>query len=358
MALRPSVTGVGGSAPPPGAPVTTVTGADTPTNVQFDNLNPDTLEALADKGDGRGGINPDLIGLDAQQMARVNERELAPLAPVPAGAPPIVKTAVVAAGAVQAASVAPAPQAPPHQMDAAARQHKGRLRPAAMQTAPQIAAPGVVAATDKPSAQIRPGTAAHLPAAAPGVVAAGPVPDQSRPSQASRADQPFQPAASNTDSPSRGIPRAIADPGKVITGGFGVQADAQYFPLDGSELLSLVYTLMDELAERLRNDLRFGMAICYPRVSARVQVVIEGYTVDQPITIERVMPSHEKTPIEIAAARADDICFIVKAQRREFDDQGQSETPPNAMRDQIGAVIPRKQAFGEGPQRVIADISS
>ena len=352
MALRPSVTGVGGVAPPPGAPQQSVTGADTPTDIAFANLNPDTLAALGDR------IDPTLVGLTATQIARVNERELAPLNPVPAGAPPVLKTPVVAASDVVAASVVPAPPtAAPQLMDAAARRHPGRLRPSV--SAPLIAAPGVVAASAKPSATVAPGTAAHLAQARPAVAAAGPIPEQSRPNQASRGDQPaHQPAASNTDSPSRGIPTPSTDPGKTITGGFGSAADAQYFPLDGSELLKAVWLLMDELAARIKDDLRFSMAITYPRVSAKVQVVIEGYTVDQPMVIERVMPPHSKTPVELAAAHADEVVFIVKTQRREFDDLGASESPPNAIRDEIGAVIPRKQVFGEGPQRTIADISS
>lgn len=352
MAIRPSVTGGVGTPPPPGAPVQSVTGADTPGVVAFENLNQDTLDALADR------IDPSLVGLDSAQMAQQNERELAPLNPVPAGAPPITKTPVVAASDQPVQAAAPAPS---QQQDALARRHTGRLRTAGVQATPQVSAvSGVVAATDKTGRAVQPAGSAHVPAAPAGVIPVGDPPDQNRRPQAGTgiAHAPYQPAASNTDSPSRGIPRAQTDPGKVITGGFGVAADAQYFPLDGAELLQVVYALMDQLAAKIQNDLRFSIAATYPRVSAKVLVQVEGYGLDQALQIQVVMPPHERTPVEVAESRADEVVFIVKTQRREFDEAGNSESPPNAMRAEIGAAIPRKQAFGEGARRVIADIGS
>ena len=197
-----------------------------------------------------------------------------------------------------------------------------------------------------------------LPAGGPGAQVAQVLADRRVGAAAQRppADLPYQPAASSTDSPSRGIPRPIDDPGKKITGGFGVAADAQYFPLDGAELLNVVWLLMDELAQRLPNDLRFSMAVTYPRAAVRVQVVVEGYPEEAGFQITRLAPPHEKTPVEIAAQHADECVFVVKAERREFTAEGDISSPPNAMRAETGQVIPRKQWVGEGAARQMADV--
>lgn len=169
---------------------------------------------------------------------------------------------------------------------------------------------------------------------------------------------PHQPAASNTDTPSRGIPRPITDPGKVITGGFGSLGDATYFPLDGSELRTLVEQMLINIAERLQDDLRFTMAITYPRVRARVEVIVEGYGDDgQDMKIPRVMPPHEKTPIEIARLHGDEIVFVVVAEHVEMTADGQSVTPPNKARIELGLDVPQKQAFEVPGGRMLADVT-
>ncbi len=76
-----------------------------------------------------------------------------------------------------------------------------------------------------------------------------------------------QPAASAGDSPSRGIPKPISDPGKIITGGWGPSSEALYFPLDGTELRELTRMLLDKLNDRIENDLRFSPAATYPRLA-------------------------------------------------------------------------------------------
>lgn len=167
---------------------------------------------------------------------------------------------------------------------------------------------------------------------------------------------PHMKAASDTDSPSRGVPRAVDDPGKRITGGFGDPAEAQYFPLDGSELRELVYSLMDQIHARLQDDLRFTLAVTYPRVSARVEVIIEGWPVDQGFTIPAVMPPHDKTPVEIARERADEIVFVVRAARVEMTQDGESVTPPNAVRQELGLTVPRKQAIQTPTGRQLVDL--
>jgi hypothetical protein len=168
---------------------------------------------------------------------------------------------------------------------------------------------------------------------------------------------PHQPAASDTDSPSRGIPKAIADPGKHITGGFGDAGQAQYYPLDGIELRELVYSLMDQIHARLADDLRFSMAICYPRVSARVEVIIDGYPVDVGFVIPQVMKPYEKTPLEVARSYGDEVVFVVKAERVEMTADGESVTPPNLMRQELGLRVPRKQAIDTPTGRQLVDVT-
>src|SRR6185295_18611078 len=81
-------------------------------------------------------------------------------------------------------------------------------------------------------------TPPEAPVAAAGSVASLATPSEDQPPLP--PPEPWQKAASDTDTPSRGIPTAIADPGKAITGGFGGLGPAQYFPLDGSELGAVI----------------------------------------------------------------------------------------------------------------------
>lgn len=165
------------------------------------------------------------------------------------------------------------------------------------------------------------------------------------------------PAASDTDSPTRGIPRPIADPGKAITGGFGQLSEAQYFPLDGFELKQLVLALMDDMAKRVENDLRFSIAVCYPRVTARVKIEVEGWAEDAGFVIEKVT-EHDKTPVEVAAERAESVVFVVSEYRREFDETGEPENPPDRLRDELHLPKPRKQFVQAGAHRMIVDAPS
>lgn len=172
--------------------------------------------------------------------------------------------------------------------------------------------------------------------------------------------QPHQPAASDTDSPSRGVPTPIADDGKKITGGFGVPgdgADAQYFPLDGTELRGVVLTCMDEIAKRLDDDLRFSIACTYPRAHVKVVVEIDAYGMEKTMEIPKVMPPHVGTPLEVARAYGDQIVFVVVAERQEMTASGESVTPPNRMRQEIGAEIPRKRLVDTPSGRQFVDVT-
>jgi hypothetical protein len=166
-----------------------------------------------------------------------------------------------------------------------------------------------------------------------------------------------RPAESDTDSPSRGMPRPIADPGKQITGGFGNFGELQYFPMDGSELRELVLMLLDKAAEQIRTDLRFSIAMTYPRVTARVRIEVEGYATDANFAIEKVR-ADERVPIDVAREYADEVVFILVQERREFDEAGEPENPPDRLRDELGLVKPRKQMVQAGASRIIVDVPS
>jgi hypothetical protein len=166
---------------------------------------------------------------------------------------------------------------------------------------------------------------------------------------------PHMRAASNTDSPSRGIPPAILDPGKRITGGFGEPSEGQYFPLDGAELRAIVEGLLAELHARIQDDLRFSLALTYPRVRVHVDVVVEAYAADGGFTVQKYATPYERTPIEVAERFGEEVTFIVRGERREFDAEGQPDQAPNAMRAEAGLTIPRKQRIEAGHGIVYAD---
>lgn len=166
---------------------------------------------------------------------------------------------------------------------------------------------------------------------------------------------PHMKAASNTDSPSRGIPPAILDPGKRITGGFGEPTEGQYFPLDGAELRVIVERLLADLHTRIQDDLRFSIALTYPRVRVHVDIIVEAYAADGGFRVTKVAAPHEQTPIDVAERFGEEVAFIVRAERREFDPEGQPADAPNAMRTEAGLTIPRKQRIESAAGVIYAD---
>ncbi len=206
-----------------------------------------------------------------------------------------------------------------------------------------------------------------------GVVAASGAVQEPKPVQAASGQLPktFQmakadpksefPAGSNSDSPTRGLPGTAPVPAAratsplTVIGGFG-ESEAEYFPLDGRELKTLVEQLLDELHARITNDLRFSVAVTYPRVSAKLQLIVEGEADDQAFMVERVMVPHDKTPLDVAQAFADSVSFVVRAQRREFDDKGDVESPADSLRDELGLPKPRKHSVGTGVGRTMVDV--
>lgn len=192
-----------------------------------------------------------------------------------------------------------------------------------------------------------------------------PLPVQPAPGYVQTVPKTEYPAASNSESPTRGLPGTAPIPAARstvpigISGGFGSAGDAEYFPLDGREALTLAMQLFDELSARLQNDLRFSMAVTYPRLSMKLQLVIEGEADDQAFTIEKVLPPHgkwDRTPIEVAKQNGDSVVFVVTALRREFDEEGNVQTPADGMRDELGLRKPRKHSVGSGIGKSIVDV--
>lgn len=169
---------------------------------------------------------------------------------------------------------------------------------------------------------------------------------------------PHQRAASDTDTPSRGIPREITDPGKKITGGWGFVGEAEYFPLTGEELLKLVQDMLGSLSGRIADDLRFSIAAVYPRVRATVTIEVSGYGRDDSFLIVKHLPPHEKTPPHVAKEKADEICFVVIAEHLEMAEDGTSVTPPNAVRQDLGMDVPRKRAVQTPTGRMLVDLDT
>lgn len=179
------------------------------------------------------------------------------------------------------------------------------------------------------------------------------------------------PAASTSESPSRGIlpdltPKMAGDKWDGISkGGFSDVGDAQYFPLTGEELRELVVELCNQIVNQIRNDLRFSMALVYPRVRAIVEVRIEGAAEDKDgeFAIQKIKSpkAGEKggTAWDIARMHADRVCFVMQALKQEFSDDGESEAPPDQIRSELGLSIPRKQRHQQpGGREIFVDITS
>ena len=164
-----------------------------------------------------------------------------------------------------------------------------------------------------------------------------------------------QPAASETDSPSRGMPRP-QPLGKEITGGFGAVGEAQYYAIDGFELAEIVRRQWDELNRRIQNDLRFSMAITYPKLTVTLSLKVEGWAEDAGFAIDKIFSPDKQSPLEVARERADEVVFVLAHAMREFDETGAPENPPDRMRETVGLPIPRKQMVQAGAVRVMVDV--
>lgn len=337
MAERPAV---GGRRPETASlPAPAMTGGmDVAPYSEVANNNLTGMDGSVAIPDGQGGVRV----ITPQELAGQNEQSLKPL---------IYGQVPAASSGVVPAPTAGAQDAAVKQVRPAGRRIAGTPAPAAPATSVQPRPPVQAAPNQPDQAAVAAAATAPRPTLSPEGASLATAARQI----GSQAQRSTHPAASNTDGPSRGIPRPIADPNKQITGGFGDAADAQYYPLDGAELLQVVWGLMDDLAKRLVNDIRFSVAATYPRVAVRAQVVVEGYTVDVPIVVEKVAVPWEKTPVALAEKLGDEVVFVVRERRREFASDGAVETPPNAMRAEAGLEIPRKQFVGTGNNRSVVD---
>lgn len=180
-------------------------------------------------------------------------------------------------------------------------------------------------------------------------------------------DRLRMPAASNTDTPAKGLlPNLTPTAGDkfdgIQRGGFSDVGEAQYFPLSGDELRQLVLALFDTIAQQIQNDLRFSMALTYPRVRAIVEVRVEGHAEDDNAGFEITKIKEPKegeaggTALEVARARANEVVFVVQAFRQEFTPGGESDQPPDALRDELGLAKPRKQMVDSAGRPTFVDV--
>lgn len=151
---------------------------------------------------------------------------------------------------------------------------------------------------------------------------------------------PHHPAGSDTDTPSKGIPKPIHDLGKQITGGWGEPTGGQYFALDGNELRVLIESLMADLKKQMTVDLRFSIALTYPQVRARVLIQIDG--ADQAAGINDVK-------FDLIAAK------VFEADAVALDDQS---TPADALRGAAGLKKPHKHLVKSGIGHQFADVEN
>lgn len=163
-----------------------------------------------------------------------------------------------------------------------------------------------------------------------------------------------QPAASDSDSPSRGVPRPLPKD-KQITGGFTNLASQEYYPINGFEMQKIVEGMVRRLMERIPDDLRFQMVLAYPRAEMNLTLTVKCFVEAMNFGITYVA-SHEKTPLEVAQERAEEVVFVVKEVRHEFDETGESAHPADWMREEAGLPIPAKQLVGTGARRMLVDV--
>lgn len=148
------------------------------------------------------------------------------------------------------------------------------------------------------------------------------------------------PAGSNSDTPRRGLPKPIRDHGKQITGGFGMMPE-HYSPLNGDEVKTALEALMDLVHASLQRDLRLTVATTYARAQISVTLAVRGSVMAHPVEIRREQLL-DRNPVDVAEQFGDEVMFVVLQQRREENARGESEDPPNKIRQDLGLPIPRR----------------
>ncbi len=142
-----------------------------------------------------------------------------------------------------------------------------------------------------------------------------------------------------TSGPTRGIPTP-QPVGKEITGGFGVgggMGAGQYFALNGLEVQEAIAALQGHLAKQVREDLRFSIALTYPRVSLKLKLEVVTYPVDHSFDLEH-KHEFEGATEEEAASMAEREAFTIEASVSDSED-----SPPNLIREELDLEIPQRQ---------------
>lgn len=326
---------------------------------------------------GAGGVvYADGTSMTPGDRARANERELKPLVYEPgplagAPAPALDPFYQVRTGGTPLAG--PASLAGPAGTASAAPVVKRLKRPSpASPASPAAASPVGIVLTDAIVGEA-PSPTNGTPSAIPDAVdpatapASATTPATSQlplqpPSLSTLAaeDLTRMPAASDTDSPTRGIPRQILPRGKEITGGFGDARALAYFALNGQELLALLDQQLGALYDRCKDDLRFNEGLCYPQVTLRVVVEVRGFVQDGNFTVERLLPAdHEacaRNPIAFCREVAEEVGFVLIQQHQETTAEGQPVTAPAEVRATLGLPQPGKRRVKQGAGSAFVDM--
>ena len=175
-----------------------------------------------------------------------------------------------------------------------------------------------------------------------------PEPEPAEPSALDELTEAFKathPAASRTDSPSRGIPTPSADPGKQVTGGWGpTGSGSEYFALNGDELKQIAIALAGRLTQALEGDLRFGLSVVYPQVRISLHLTVDGRT---PEGRDLDLRDRDNTRTELDFSRILDLAADV---------EDSEETPAGKIRDDFQIRGPRKQVIRAGAARLLVDV--
>ena len=216
------------------------------------------------------------------------------------------------------------------------------------------------------------------------VVAAPPV--VLAPTAGPRVPDPTQPAASNSDSPSRGMPGTAYSPHRAkdplaVEGGFGI-GSGEYFALDGQEMKVCLQQLLDEVLSQAENDARVVGLSGATGATLALRAILLADTEDQTVTLENAganpdgdlvaaittlcdafhrdlqtdlrmglawtYPSYGVILTLTVCAYAGHEGFTIQKHRREFDETGEPETPPDALREELGLPIPGRQVVIQG----------
>ena len=263
---------------------------------------------------------------DMLAKAIANEKELKPLHFGPGPTPAQIPTK-------------PSPVIQPRPVDPTAPPRPASLKPS-------DAVPGDPVPVDAGPADRVDSTASAADPAGPDTRVPTPTDTPDTPEALSAEFLKEHPAASNTDTPARGIPK-VQPPDKAITGGFGHEP-SQYFALDGTEVRAVAEKLLDSIRDQMAHDLRFGIACCYPQVLITATITITGSGHEAPTNDV----DHTVTAENTVALRPTTETLLTLTAFAVDDDQ----TPADALRDKAGLKKPRKQLVTTSMGKTFADV--